>query len=151
MRVYFFHGLVLIHRSYYLARIFRLLGPIPRLSPLHPSRTLDKPLKFWAPHCWKITDPSRPRPRWTPRDIFSRSRRSSTNISSSLFLSLPRYIILSLLVHVSSLSVLVALPHPPFDSSSGTLYSVRCSPCSLFLSRSFVQSRTLWKSSLPLL
>lgn len=80
------HSPVALSRS--LARIFRLLGPIPRLSPLHPSRTLDKPLKFWAPHCWKITGPlSSASASGSPRYSLSLTTIEYEHIELSLFIS----------------------------------------------------------------
>lgn len=91
MRVYFFHGLGKRSKgSSFTGRIISLsrshippLRPVP--LPLRPSRILDSPLKFWAPHCWKITAPLSASSSSSRVRILSRSHRLRTNVSRSLF------------------------------------------------------------------
>lgn len=117
--------------SHSLARIFRLLDPFPVV----PRSALPAPsmaIKILSATLLKNyrASPLHPRPRRAPRENLSRSRQLSTNAPR---FSLPLHLAISPLylfwfVWVSPLSVLVAPPYPPFDSSSGfTLCSVPCS------------------------
>lgn len=88
MRVYFFHGLVLIHRSHYLARIFRLLGPIPRLSPLHPLSHSRQAIKILSATLLKNYGPlSSASTLDSPRYSLSLTTIEYEHIELSLFIS----------------------------------------------------------------